>query len=78
MQEHVRYMEECFMAGKVLIYGPVLEPDAPFGMGVLETSDEAEARRLMENDPSVKTGLNTFEIYPMRVGAAQASRINPS
>jgi uncharacterized protein len=71
MQEHVRYTQEKFAAGKVLLYGPVMAPAGAFGMAVFEVADEAEVRRALENDPTVRGGLNTFEIYPMRVGAAQ-------
>jgi uncharacterized protein len=73
MQEHVRYTQEHFAAGKVLIFGPVMATSGPFGMAVFEVNDEAEARRIIENDPTVRAGLNTFELYPMRLGAAQAS-----
>jgi uncharacterized protein len=66
MQEHVRYTQK-FLAGKVLLYGPVMAPAGAFGMAV---ADEAEIRGVLENDPTVRGGLNTFEIYPMRVGAA--------
>jgi len=72
MEEHSRYFEEQFAAGIILLYGPVMVPDGAFGLAVLEVESEAEARRFGEDDPSVKAGLNRFEIYPMRVPAARA------
>jgi hypothetical protein len=42
-----------------------------FGMAVFLVADEAEVRRALKNDPTVRSGLNTFEICPMKVGAAQ-------
>ena len=74
MMEHVKYTHGQFAAGRVLIFGPVIAPDGAFGMAVFETADEAEVRAIMEEDPTVKAGLNRFEVYPMRVGAAQAPR----
>jgi len=71
MQQHVVYTHEKFVAGKVLIFGPVMAPTGAFGMAVFEAADEAEVRSILENDPTVKAGLNKFEIYAMRVGAAQ-------
>jgi uncharacterized protein YciI len=71
MQEHVRYTRQSFDAGKILIFGPVMAPGGAFGMAVFEVAEEAEVRRFLENDPTVLAGLNTFEIHPMRVGAAQ-------
>ncbi len=72
MNEHSVYSRENFDAGKLLVYGPVMAPEGAFGMGVLEVSDVAEARQFCENDPSVRGGLNRFEIYPMVVAAARA------
>jgi uncharacterized protein len=72
MDEHGRYFQEHFAAGRVLLFGPVMATDGAFGLGVLEVDDEAEARRFGEGDPSVRAGLNRFELYPMRVSAARA------
>ena len=74
MNEHGQYFHEQFTAGRVLLYGPVMAKDGTFGLGVLEVEDEAEARRFGENDPSVRAGLNRFEIYPIQIGGAQARR----
>ncbi len=71
MQEHARYTRESFDAGKILLYGPVMSPQGAFGMAVFEVANEGEVRQVLENDPTVRAGMNTFEIHPMRVGAAQ-------
>jgi uncharacterized protein len=73
MMEHVKYTQEKFAAGKVLIFGPVMARDGAFGMAVFAVADEAELREIAENDPSVLAGLNKFEWHPMRLGAAQGS-----
>jgi len=67
MQQHEDYWKAQFTTGRVLIIGPVLDPKGIFGMAVLETTTEEEARTLAMNDPSVKAGLNKAEISPMRV-----------
>jgi uncharacterized protein YciI len=72
MDEHGRYFQEHFEAGRLLLYGPVWRKSGAFGLGVLEVDSEEQARRFGEGDPSVKAGLNKFEIYPMRVSAARA------
>ncbi|HEX4580790.1 MAG TPA: YciI family protein [Acidobacteriaceae bacterium] len=71
MMQHVAYVGEHFKSGKVLIYGPVMAAEGSFGMAVLDVADEAEARALMENDPTVIAKLNTYEISPMHIGGAQ-------
>lgn len=73
MQKHVAYVTGLFAQGKVLIFGPVLDPAGPFGMAVFEVEDASEVQLLMTNDPSVLCGLNQFTVIPMRVGAAQGS-----
>jgi uncharacterized protein len=74
MDEHGRYFQKHFEAGRLLLYGPVMAPSGAFGLGVLEVDTEAEARQFGEGDPSVRAGLNSFEICPMRVSAARAKR----
>jgi uncharacterized protein len=71
MDEHSRYFDEHFAAGRLLLYGPVMVPGGAFGLAVLEVDSEAEARKFGEGDPSVKAGLNRFEIHPMLVAAAR-------
>ena len=71
MLEHVKYMREMFAAGRILIYGPVMAASGGYGMGVFEVENEEEARKLMEADPTIKSGLNKFEFSPMRVGEAR-------
>jgi uncharacterized protein len=72
MDEHGRYFQEHFAAGKVLLFGPVMASGGAFGVGVLEVDNEEDAQRFGEGDPSVRAGLNRFEIHPMRVSAARA------
>ena len=74
MDEHGRYFQDHFAAGEVLLFGPVMATGGAFGLGVLEMDTEAEARKFGEGDPSVKAGLNKFEIHPMRVSAARAKQ----
>jgi uncharacterized protein YciI len=73
MLQHVAYFQKQFEAGKVLVYGPVLAPEG-FGMGVFEVESPEEVQAIMADDPTIKAGLNTFAIYQMRLGGAQASR----
>ena len=72
MDEHSAYFQQQFDAGKVLVYGPVMAPGGAFGLAVLEVADEAEARQFGENDPSVRGGLNRWELYPMHVAGCRA------
>jgi uncharacterized protein YciI len=67
MQQHADYWASQFPNGIVLLIGPVFHANGSFGMAVLETATEEEARTLANNDPTVKAGLNKVEISPMHV-----------
>jgi uncharacterized protein YciI len=71
MRQHAAYTKKNFDAGKVLVYGPVLAKTNAFGMAIVEVDDESEGHRMMEEDPTVRSGLNRYELTPMRVGAAR-------
>lgn len=72
MQQHGVYFRGLFDQGKVLVFGPVLDPTDNFGMAVLEVADISEAQQVLEHDPTVVAGMNRFRISPMVVGAARA------
>ncbi len=67
MQQHADYWKAQFATGAVLIAGPILDPKGAWGMVVLETATEEEARTLAMNDPSVKAGLNKVELSPLQL-----------
>jgi uncharacterized protein len=67
MQEHFLYWKGRQGAGEVLVFGPVLDPKGPYGMGVIEAADETAARNFADADPAMKAGVGfACEIYPMR------------
>ena len=74
MGEHAKYFDQHFAAGRILLYGPVMASGGAFGLGILEVDSERDARQFGERDPSVRAGMNTFEIHPMRVSAARAKQ----
>lgn len=69
MQEHVLYWKGLTEQGTVIVYGPVLDPNGGYGIGVIEAETEADVHRLIAGDPVRKANLGTHEFYPMRVGA---------
>jgi uncharacterized protein YciI len=73
MQEHISYTRKHFEAGTVLAYGPVLAPGGAFGMAILEVDGTEDARTFIENDPTVRAGMNKFELFPMQLAGARSS-----
>ena len=63
MQEHVAYWRKYMSEGKVIVFGPVLDPNAVYGLGVLSVDDEQEVKDFIAGDPANK--INNYEYYPM-------------
>jgi uncharacterized protein YciI len=66
---HGEWLEAAYAEGFVRFAGRCY--DGPFGLVVLEVEDEEEARRLMEQDPSVHAGVQTAELYPFKTFIAR-------
>jgi uncharacterized protein YciI len=67
MQHHVNYWKPYVDNGIVLVLGPVLDPKGGFGIAVIGVEDEKQLETLIANDPA--NGLNSYEVYPMRVSS---------
>jgi len=67
MQEHAVYLKRLQEQGIVPVYGPVLDPQGAWGLGIIAAETEELARSFMDNDPTVKAHLNKYEIAPMNV-----------
>jgi uncharacterized protein YciI len=67
MGDHFQYLKKLAAEGKVVLAGPSINGDKTFGLIVVETSSEAEARSIMENDPSYKAGIQKGEVLPFTI-----------
>lgn len=61
MEAHFVYLQNLMHEGKLLLAGPSL--DLLRGIVVLQVADEAEARRIMDSEPSVVGGVHTYELH---------------
>lgn len=64
MQEHVIYWKEKMNEGKVVAFGPVIDPRETYGLGIVMVENEKELLDFIENDPASQ--INRYEYYPMR------------
>jgi uncharacterized protein YciI len=55
--EHVAYWQQHVATGKVLVMGPVADPEGAFGMGVIIAEEGEAVDPLCKEDPAVKSGL---------------------
>ena len=62
MAGHQDYWRRLMRDGRVVVYGPVADPEGVWGLGVLRAADRAEVLEIGDNDPSVLAGVNTFEV----------------
>ncbi|HJT91401.1 MAG TPA: YciI family protein [Mycobacterium sp.] len=69
MSEHMAYWQQLLHDGRVVVYGPVADPEGVWGLGVLRAADRAAALAIGEDDPSVTAGVNTFEVLEIMGGA---------
>jgi uncharacterized protein YciI len=60
-ERHGTYLERLHEEGRVLFAGRCW--DGPFGIVVLEVADEDEARAVVEDDPAVRLGVQSAELY---------------
>ena len=63
MQEHIGFWMELMKQGKVVVFGPVLDPQAVYGLGIVAVDDEEEVKFMIANDPAIK--INRYEYHPM-------------
>ena len=64
MMQHVGYWKDAMSKGRVLVFGPVMDPKAVYGLGIVDVDNETELKTFIENDPAAN--INTYEYYPMR------------
>ena len=69
MKAHFAYWTELTLAGKVIVFGPVMTPQGAYGCGVVEVASREEIEEMVANDPAVlQIAGFTPEIFPMLIG----------
>ena len=74
MTAHFGYLKKLTAEGKVLIAGPSINGPKTFGLIIVEVENEAEARAIMEGDPSVKGGVQKGELLPFRLALMREAK----
>ena len=66
MQLHAAYWREHMRQGNVVVFGPVADPQGPWGLGVLRAPDLAAVQAFTAQDPVIVANLGfRTEILPM-------------
>jgi uncharacterized protein YciI len=64
--EHFARLKRLLAEGTLILAGPTLGR-INTGVAVIEAPDEASARRIMEEDPTIASGIATGELRGFRV-----------
>jgi uncharacterized protein YciI len=65
---HFVRFQNAAKSGQLILAGRTSEPgDKTFGIAIFEAPDEDAARKFMQEDPAVASGLMTAELHPFAV-----------
>ena len=64
MMKHVAYWTDLMNQGKVVAFGPVLDPKEVYGLGIIGVENEQEVKEFISNDPAAT--INRYEYFPMQ------------
>ncbi len=71
VNDHFDYLSALTEQGIVLMAGRTLTTnEESHGIVILAAGSEDEARRIMEDDPAVRAGIFSAELFPFRVALA--------
>jgi uncharacterized protein YciI len=66
MSAHADFWRAEAARGSAVVFGPVVDPGGPWGLGVVEVADEAAARALLDKDPAILAGVGLrYDLFPM-------------
>lgn len=65
MSEHFIYLQDLLEKGILILAGP--ETSGKFGLALIETESEDDARHIMNNDPAFRKNVCDVTLYPYRI-----------
>ena len=68
MARHAEHWQPLIDAGRMVVFGPVVDDQGSWGLGVVEADDEDEIRALAAKDPAVTSGAGHMEVGRMLTG----------
>jgi uncharacterized protein YciI len=66
MGQHVGYWTDKQNQGIAVVFGPVLNPNDPHGIVIVEVENTEQVPTLIAEDPGVSAGILKTEFYPMK------------
>lgn len=66
MQEHSMYWRRLMDEGRVVAFGPVADPNGPYGIAIIRLEPGSDVGTLAANDPAITANAGfSFEVHPM-------------
>src|SRR5215208_6472857 len=66
MGRHAAHWQAAADAGRVVVFGPVLDPKGAWGLGLYEADGAEDVGAFVEQDPAIVAGVGiSYEILPM-------------
>lgn len=65
MAAHAAHWAPHIEEGRVLVFGPVADPDGTWGLAVVAADDADDVAAIGRTDPAVTSGTCTFAVLPM-------------
>ena len=62
--DHLRYVFGLRAEGKLLLNGPVSDNPQFTAIGIFNSTDKEEVTRWMDEDPLIKVGKRSYQLYP--------------
>jgi uncharacterized protein len=64
MNRHVAYLADLMNKGMIITFGPVFDPQGPFGIAIVKAASEEQVQEIIRNDPAAE--INRYEYHPMK------------
>ncbi len=66
MMGHVAYWRKLLEDGVAVAFGPVGDPEGPWGAGIVELDTPEEIKSIEANDPAIVAAIGLrYEVLPM-------------
>jgi hypothetical protein len=66
MMRHAGYWAGLLQQGKVIVFGPVADPNGGYGVGVVNVETPEELAELQAQDPAILAGVGfSSQAFPM-------------
>ncbi|WP_410812883.1 YciI family protein [Micromonospora sp. 067-2] len=65
MTQHVTYWRRLLDQGVAVVFGPIIDPSGPYGLGIIEAASLEEVHRMEAEDPAIATGLCAYQVFAM-------------